>query len=690
MLTGWVCLYLFLVYVLTHGGKIQGWHAAIWVVATFVGTVLVQGSKGSRVQGHKDTGVQGCNGLRVEGEEGEVGQGHKGGKVQGLKGLRLEGGEGEVVQGLKGLGLKGEEKVESEKRKAEKGEPSVNANTLLPFASRLPRLFAVSGVLTLVGVALPIFFSWVLSHFTDFSWDGLTTRGITVRNLMKGDPALNTYPFGHVLAGFLAHVTGSWQGGKGINLTLIWICFCFVFPALQSLNFSGGKLWFLSVVTALNPVAVYQISCFQIDGHVASLVTCLIFSMVRMLASGPIRPDGVLALVTAFTASAACKTSGVFYAIIIDGIFLLFLAGTSRSWKRVLLLLGVAVAVSWPLGVYIRSIGQFVPLSWDYLKTSGSIHNPGQGVGGGASAVQELGKFDKVQQFFASSFAMTESLPDQLRIKPPFWMTRRELRVFEDLTPDPRAGGFGPQYGTAVLLAGSACLILFFLKRQFYWPGWFVFLTTFGSSLGSQIWWARWTPQNWLLLVAMLMAVLAYGFKGGRVQGWKEEEPEGEKVQKFKGAKVGRLEDGEEGFKAGRMQGFEGVLEMGVKGLGGLACIAAGVNVFLVTLYYLVGMQRQETVLHKQIELAGRISSPVPLYVGVSVDAHNAGASFIGSEYWLTDRGIQVERLSEPPPKPRMKLNKTATLFPLPPDWRLLLQNPKDEEMFRKRNCVEE
>jgi len=37
MLTGWVCLYLFLVYVLTHGGKIQGWHAGVWVLATYWG-----------------------------------------------------------------------------------------------------------------------------------------------------------------------------------------------------------------------------------------------------------------------------------------------------------------------------------------------------------------------------------------------------------------------------------------------------------------------------------------------------------------------------------------------------------------------------------------------------------------------------------------------------------------------------
>jgi hypothetical protein len=484
---------------------------------------------------------------------------------------------------------------------------------------------------------------------------------------MKGDPALNAYPFGHVLAGFLAHITGNWQGGKGINLTLIWICFCFVFPALRSLNFSGWSLWFLSVVTALNPVAVYQISCFQIDGHVASLVTCLIFSMLRILAMGPIALDGVLALVAAFVGSAACKTSGVFYAIIIDGIFLLFLAVTSRSWKRVLLLLGVALAVSWPLGVYIRSIGQFAPLTWDYLKTSGSILNTGQGVGGGASAVQDLKKFDKIQQFVASSFAMTESLPDQLRIKPPFWMTRRELRVFEDLTPDPRAGGFGPQYGTALLLVGSACLLLLFMGRAYYWPGWFVFLTVFGSSLGSQIWWARWTPQNWLLLVAMLMTLLAF-----QAQAGSKKETDGEKVQKFKGLKVGRFES------------------TAIKGLGGLACVATAINVFLLTLYYFVGVGKQERILSRQIELVAALGTPVPIHIEVLQGGHYAGASFVATEWWFVDRGVPVTKLPEKPPMPRMKIHKTDTRVPLPPNWRLNLKDPNDEALFRKRGLIED
>ena len=557
MLTGWVCLYLFLVYVLTHGGKIQGWQSVVWVLGTLGGVIAVVGSRKS---------VAGIN-------------------------YQLR----------------------------------------------------ISLTLTVVGLVLPVLFSWILGHFTDFSWDGMTSRGITVRNLMKGDPALNAYPFGHVLAGFLAHITGSWQGGKGINLALIWICFCFVFPTLQVIDFSDWKLWFLSIVTALNPVAVYQISCFQIDGHVASLITCLLFSMLRILASGPIRLDEVLALVAGFTASAASKTSGLFYAIIINGIFLLFLAGTSRSWKKVILLFGVALAVSWPLGVYIRSIGQYAPIDLKYLESSTKIETSGYGVGGGASQIEALKKMDRIQQFITSAFAYSEIIPEKIHLKSPFWMQRRELRVFEELTPDPRAGGFGPLYSTALLLAGVGCLMLIFRGGTAYWPGWFLFLGTVASSFGSQVWWARWTPQNWLIVIALLMTILAAPVEG----------------KLFKGVRA-------------------------------LAAIAAGLNVFLITFYYFVGMIKQEKILNRQIELLSSLKEPVPIYIPVIKEGHSAGASFLASEWWFVDRGTPVTKLEKEPIRPRMRIHKTATYIPLPNDWRLSLKSPKDEELFRKRGLIED
>jgi len=591
MLTGWVCLYLFLVYVLTHGGKIQGWHAGVWVLATYLGTWIA------------------------------------------LRGQRAEGSKRMVESGRR--------ETEGEGRKTEDGGRSIKSIGHL--ASGLWHQIRISGALTCLALILILAFSWVLGHFTDFSWDGMTSRGITVRNLMKGDPSLNTYPFGHVLAGFLAHITGSWQAGKGINLTLIWICFCFIFPTLQLLNFSGWRLWFLSTVTALSPVAVYQISCFQIDGHVASLITCLLFSMLRILASGPIRLDGVLALVAAFAASASSKTSGVFYAIIIDGIFLLFVAGTSRSWKKVMLLFGVALAVSWPLGVYIRSIGQYAPIDLKYLESSTKIETSGYGVGGGASHIETLKKLDRIQQFTSSAFAYSEIIPEKIHLKSPFWMQRRELRVFEELTPDPRAGGFGPLYSTALLLAGVGCLMLIFKRGTAYWPGWFLFLGTVASSFGSQVWWARWTPQNWLIVIALLMTILAVPAEG----------------KLFKGVRA-------------------------------LAASAAGLNVVLITFYYFAGMIKQEKILNRQIELLSSLKKPVPIYIPVMKDGHSAGASFLASEWWFVDRGTPVTKLEKEPIRPRMRIHKTATYIPLPNDWRLSLKSPKDEELFRSRGLIEE
>jgi len=583
MLIGWSGLYLFLVYALTHGGKIQKWHSTVWIVATFLGTMMM-------VLGQKTV----CEWWKVD-----------------------------------VLGWKGEIKV---------------------WCSVLGSQLVKTGLLTIIGLALPLFFSWVLSHYTDFSWDGMTVRGITVRNLMEGEPSLNAYPFGHVLAGFLSHITGSWQAGKGINLTLIWICFCFVFPTLQGLSFTGWKLWILSIFTALCPVAVYQISSFQVDGHVASIITCLLFSMLKTLASGPVRSEGVLALVSSFTAAASCKNSGVFYAIIISGIFLLFFACLKRSWRQVPLLLVVAVFVSWPFGVYIRSIGLCNPLTIDYLKTVTSS-GPGYGFSGGASEVLSIQKMNRMQQFAASAFSQTEITPTDVHIKFPFQIGRREIRVFEELTPDPRAGGFGPWYGTAFLLAGIGCFLLVLNGQANYWPGWFLFLATAASSFGSQVWWARWTPQNWLLLIAMLMTVLAAGFKSCRVDG------------------------------------LSGTV---MRWLGGLACLATGINVFLVTLYYLVGMVKQEKILNLQIELAATFKTPVLIHIPVITNGHNSGKSFQSSKWWFAERGVPIMELQQEPPRPRMKIHKTETRFPLPPDWRFSLRSPEDEALFRKKNLIED
>ena len=582
MLTGWTCLYLFLVYVLTHGGRIQGWHAGVWVLATYL-----------------------CTWIAIRGERAED-------RARIMEsGRRKTGGEGQI---------------------------SEDGNRWSAGGGR----WLVATILTGVGVALPLLFSWILGHFTDFSWDGMTSRGITVRNLMMGDPTLNAYPFGHVLGGFLAHITVNWQAGKGINLVLIWISFCFVFSSLEILKFKGFSLWFLSIITALSPVAVYQISSFQIDGHVASLATCLIFIMLRIFMSETVKAESLLFVVVTGIALSTAKTSGIFYSIIILGVFALFQAVLNRSREKFLFILigGVIFAV---VGFSLRKSAFYEVFDFNRLRSVTSIETPGFGVGGGASSIPELTKMNRLEQFFLSAASFTEIMPTATNLKPVFWMQRRELRVFEDLTPDPRAGGFGPLYSTALLLGGIGCCILIWKRRFAYLPGWFVFVAAAASSFASQVWWARWTPQNWLLVTALLMTILATPVEG----------------KTFKGVRA-------------------------------LAVLAAGLNVILITFYYFVGMGRQENILNRQIQLASDLGNPVPIYIDIIKDAHCAGSSFKATEWWFVDRGIPTIKLEKQPNRPRMRIHKSGTYVPLPTHWKTRLRDPKDEELLRKKGLVEE
>ena len=75
-------------------------------MATFVGTMLVQGYKGARVEGLKGAGVQGLKGSRVEGLRGE--------RVEVFKGSKVE--EGEIEKKPEPRRLRGRMKIKRDRR----------------------------------------------------------------------------------------------------------------------------------------------------------------------------------------------------------------------------------------------------------------------------------------------------------------------------------------------------------------------------------------------------------------------------------------------------------------------------------------------------------------------------------------------------------------------------------------------
>jgi len=643
MLTGWVGLHLFLLAVLRAGGTVQIWHGVVWIGATFFGMWIVTG--GQRTE---DGGRAEGAGMRIRMKMKEV----LGLRTEGLRTKSLVGGGRQADDG----GLRTEEGG----RKTEGGNQRTEG-IWFP-ASGIWGQVGIPSILTCIAVLLPLAFSWVMGHFTDMSWDGMTSRGITVLKVMEGRPLTldDDWVFGHIAGGWIALITGSWQGGKAINGLMILINLMVGVAFYKRLL--GNSIWalVLGVLTALNPVAIYQLSSFQVDGITANFLCLLILGCCWLLfISGKDVPGLWLLAVSLIGLAASKQGFGMFYGSVV---VLLFLA--IKFWTHPGRFFGI---VRW---LAVSGLGSLLFFASQEKKLS--IRAEGYGVGGGASKVLEYVELSRPAIFAASAFSMTEGSPDKINLKPPFWTTRREIRIFEDLFPDPRAGGFGPFYSTAFLLAGLGCLGLVAAGKWKYAPGWFLVLASFGSSYFSQIWWARWTPQNWLLVIGMLMPLVAYGFGSSRSDGWR-----GLRVEGLKGLEGGGL-DGE---KVQRLEGWKGTW---VRSFAVLGMIAAFLNVGIIALYYGIGMVRQERILDSQMHVAAQLRQPLPIYL------QREDYVFIASKYWLEERGIQTQEVAQNVDKPRMKINRTHTRFPLPENWRSLLRRPEDEKVLRERGLIED
>ena len=501
----------------------------------------------------------------------------------------------------------------------------------------------------------------IASRFDDLSWDGMNRRIESVLGLSAGwnpvkDPTFQEgtrlaetnpylrgsfvvqsgyqYSFGNLLAAYLAHLTGNLNAGKAVTPILAVASFGIAYGGLAALALPGGWCVALALLAALNPVAIYQSSSYYIDGHTGSLFTAMLFSALRLLRTG-LNTDGLIALVVSFLGLSASKTSGLFYGIIIDVIFLGFYAVTHlKSLRPMLVFLGISALVTWPVGLLFRKVGGFPPLTLHYLSTATSPATAGYGVGENSFGQDAMLKLDRAQTFVMSYFAPSEIVADRIKTKPLFWLTRPELSVFEDLTPDARAGGFGPLYGTALVLSLLAAVTLFF------WTGpplatLFPILPVVISLGLTQTWWARWAPQGWLLPLCLLLPVVA---------AWKDPVPKSRWILPF-------------------LSLFTGLL-----------------NSVLILLFYTVGCIKAQRVLNSQLAFLKTLPPPISVHLPM----------FLSNRTWLIREGIPFQLVGEATARPRLRLLRTHTTVPIPKNWQDKLIQSGTVKEWRSRKLVEE
>jgi len=127
-----------------------------------------------------------------------------------------------------------------------------------------------------------------------------------------------------------------------------------------------------------------------------------------------------------------------------------------------------------------------------------------------------MGRVEKLARSLLSESGGAESMP---RWKMPLTVARRELYIF--FNTEPRYGGFGPLFGSVLL----ATLIVFLAaarsidRRVLVSAGALTLLLVLSALLNREAWWARLSPQVWLLPVVLLTAIAMAGPKWSRRVG---------------------------------------------------------------------------------------------------------------------------------------------------------------------------
>ena len=500
----------------------------------------------------------------------------------------------------------------------------------------------------------------ISAQFDDLSWDGMNSRIESVLGLSAGwnpvkDPSFQEgvklgetnpylrgsfvvqsgyqYSLGNLLSAYLAKITGSLNAGKAITPILALASFGICFGAFRALSLGSGWCWAMSFLAALNPVCIYQSSSYYIDGHTGALFTAMLFSALRLLLC-PMSIDGVLALVVAFLGLSAAKTSGLLYGVVIDVVFLGFYALTHlKNLKPILVFIGISALVTWPVGVMFRKVGGFPDLSMAYLQSATNLATAGYGVGQNSFGLDVMPKLDRLQVFLMSYMAPTEIVADKVKTKFPFWLNRRELSVFEDITPDARAGGFGPLYGACLILAVASLIFLFFGKAPSL-ASCFPLVPVLLSVSLTQTWWARWAPQGWLIPLTLLLPLVC---------AWKNVPSGRAWILPF--------------FAL-----FTGIL-----------------NSVLILLFYSVGCVKAQRVLNSQLAFVKTFPQPLAVYMPL----------FKSNRIWFIREGIAFQPATAPPSKPRMILMRTQTQIALPWGWEEKLANGSFMEEWEARGLWE-
>ncbi len=368
---------------------------------------------------------------------------------------------------------------------------------------------------------------WVAGRWNDLSYDGQAYHQSAVLMLARGwnpvrdplSPALDSFhllPAHYPKAAWIAaasvyKLTGHLEQGKGINLVLFGGAFLLVWSALLGRwPAHPVRTGLFALLVALNPVTLCQAFTFYVDGQLACCLTALV--ALGYLAFIQADRRIVLGVFAAIVLLVNLKFTGVLYAPLMLGVAVLALYRLHRAEAARSMLVAGAVALT----VGVLGVG-FNP----YVTNQRGHSNPFYPLAGSSSFLpmggqmplgfETMNRFEKLASSLFSASANCQL--GRVEWKLPFELRSGELATFYN--PDTRVGGFGPLFGGCLLLATVLYLSLLARRRTgFQLP--LLSAIVIGVLLNPESWWARYSPQLWLIPLAVLVGYQVVADPRGR------------------------------------------------------------------------------------------------------------------------------------------------------------------------------
>lgn len=296
------------------------------------------------------------------------------------------------------------------------------------------------------------------------------------------------------------------ESGKSVNLIILAGAFCLCLSIMYKINrFSDSKKWLISILACFNPITIFQLFTYCVDGAMASLLLCLLTLFCLFLLEQNKYYLFLLALVIVTTVNIK-YTSLVYTGIFCIGFLLIMMV--RKEWnllKKVFYtctisaILGIGFIGFHPYVTNIISTGQ---VFYGLQETRNEIYELTPLI------FRNKNRFEKLFLSLAAraydKSADKESIKEIIKV--PFTINKKELLSAN--TVELKMSAFGPFFSGAILISLVVLLLVTF--RHSKNPAFIFGMAIIGIILISVFvipdsWWARFVPQFWLLPVIILL-----------------------------------------------------------------------------------------------------------------------------------------------------------------------------------------